>query len=197
MSTETDATTTPEGEGSTTSTTETTTFTQADVDRIVRERLARQKSQFADYEDLKTKATEYDKIAEAQKSELDKAQERAAKAEREAAEATERAQRVLTESSIVAAAAGKLADPSDAVALIDRSAIEYGENGAPTNVAALIDALVETKPHLAAGARKVASIDQGARGGASPVDASKLMTMGDADFMAALSDPNTAKALGG
>ena len=36
------------------------TFTQADVDRIVADRLARQRSQFADYETFKTKAAAYD-----------------------------------------------------------------------------------------------------------------------------------------
>lgn len=35
---------------------EQTTFTQADVDRIVRERVKRTKDQFADYDELKTKA---------------------------------------------------------------------------------------------------------------------------------------------
>jgi hypothetical protein len=33
-----------------------TTFTQADVDRIVRERVAREKAKYADYDDLKAKA---------------------------------------------------------------------------------------------------------------------------------------------
>lgn len=173
------------------------TFSQADVDRIVRERLARQKAQFSDYEDLKTKATEYDKIAETQKTELEKAQERAAQAEAQAKEAAERAQRVLTESAIVSAAAGKLADPSDAVALIDRSSIEYGEDGAPTNVAALVDSLIETKPHLAAGARRAPNIDQGARGGNTVIDESALMKMGDGEFLAALSNPSISKTLGG
>src|SRR5690242_287289 len=152
MSTETDGTTTEASEATTTTeaTTEApSTFSQADVDRIVRERLARQKAQFSDYDDLKTKATEYDKIAEAQKSELEKANERAAQAEAQAQAAAERAQRVLTEAAIATAAAGKLADPSDAIALIPRDAIEFGEDGAPTNVAALVDSLIETKPHLA------------------------------------------------
>lgn len=34
------------------------TFTQADVDRIVKERVTRERTKFADYEDLKTKAGE-------------------------------------------------------------------------------------------------------------------------------------------
>lgn len=165
-----------------------TSFSQADVDRIVQERLARQKAQFKDYEDLKTKAAEFDKIAESQKSELQKAQERAEAAEREKAEVQERAQRLLTDASLQAAAAGKLADPTD-VALIDRSAIEYGEDGKPTNVAALVDALIESKPHLAAqGQRKVVDVNSGAQGSTphAKLDDAALMGLSDADFLKAL-----------
>ena len=64
------------------------TFTQEDVDRIVKERLARAKSTPpADYEDLKKKAAEWDKAQEAAKSELERANERAAKAEKALADA--------------------------------------------------------------------------------------------------------------
>jgi hypothetical protein len=172
------------------------TFTpeqQAQVDRIVRDRLARQKAQFADYEDLKNKASEYDKIAESNKTELQKAQERAAQAERTAAEAQERAQRTLTEAAITAAATGKLADPTDALALVDRSAIEYGTDGTPTNIGELVASLVESKPHLAAGTRKAPPIDQGARGGSG--DVLDPAHMSDADFMAALRDPAKLAAI--
>ena len=55
------------------------TFTQAEVDAIVGERLGREKAKFADYEDLKNKAAEYDRQQEASKSELQKAQEKSAK----------------------------------------------------------------------------------------------------------------------
>ncbi len=48
-------------------------FTQADVDRIVAERLTRDRARFADYEDLKKKATELDKVKREQESETEKA----------------------------------------------------------------------------------------------------------------------------
>lgn len=38
-------------------------FTQADIDRIVTERLSRQQKQFADYDELKDKASKYDSMA--------------------------------------------------------------------------------------------------------------------------------------
>lgn len=49
------------------------TFTQADVDRIVTKRL----SDFADYDELKAKAAKFDEAEEANKSELQKAIDKA------------------------------------------------------------------------------------------------------------------------
>lgn len=55
------------------------TFTQAELDSIVGERLARERAKYTDYEDLKNKATEYDKQQEASKTELQKALEKSEK----------------------------------------------------------------------------------------------------------------------
>ena len=60
------------------------TFTQEQLDKIVEQRLARERSKFADYEELKAKA---DKLAErenADKSEVDRAREAAEAAKKEA-----------------------------------------------------------------------------------------------------------------
>jgi hypothetical protein len=66
------------------------TYTQADVNKAVQERLRRDREktaeQYADYEALKDKAAKYDELAEASKSELQKALERAELAERTARE---------------------------------------------------------------------------------------------------------------
>lgn len=48
------------------------TFTQADVDRLLADRLARERKKFAGYDDLKKKATEFDKLQDAQKTEVEK-----------------------------------------------------------------------------------------------------------------------------
>lgn len=76
-----------------TNTQETRTFTQDDVDRIVAERLSREKAKFADYEALKEKAAKFDKSEEDQKSELQKATEKAAELEAKLA-AREKADKV-------------------------------------------------------------------------------------------------------
>ena len=52
-------------------------FSQEQVDAIVRDRLAREREKYKDYNDLKSKAAEYDKQQEASKTELQKAQEQA------------------------------------------------------------------------------------------------------------------------
>lgn len=59
------------------------TFTQKELDSIVQERLQRERNKYADYEAYKEKAEKYDAAEEAQKSELQKANERATALEKE------------------------------------------------------------------------------------------------------------------
>ena len=51
------------------------TFTQAEMDAIIGERLARERSKYADYDEVKAKAAKFDEAEEASKSELQKAVE--------------------------------------------------------------------------------------------------------------------------
>ena len=51
------------------------TFTQAEMDAIIGERLKRDRAKYADYDELKAKAAKYDEAEEASKSELQKAVE--------------------------------------------------------------------------------------------------------------------------
>lgn len=53
------------------------TFTQAEMNAIIQERVARERGKYADYDDLKAKAAQYDEAQEASKSDLQKAVERA------------------------------------------------------------------------------------------------------------------------
>lgn len=59
------------------------TFSQEQVDAIVKDRLAREREKYKDCNDLKNKAAEYDKQQEANKTELQKTQERADALEKE------------------------------------------------------------------------------------------------------------------
>lgn len=146
------------------------TFTQADYDRAIKHRvgeaLNKQKAQFSDYDDLKKKAAEFDQIQEAQKTELQKAQDLAAQLEQQAKESTARAQEALLRSAVVAEAARKnVVDPDAAFALLDRSSLQFADDGTPTNVAEAMDSLLQTKTYLVGGSR--GSADLGARDGAT------------------------------
>lgn len=59
------------------------TFTQAELDKIVGERLGREREKYSDYETLKEKASKFEELEEANKSELQKATERATALENE------------------------------------------------------------------------------------------------------------------
>lgn len=53
------------------------TFTQAQLNEIVTDRLAKEKGKYADYDDLKAKAAQLDALREAEKTDLQKAQDAA------------------------------------------------------------------------------------------------------------------------
>lgn len=60
-------------------------LTQEEFNRQLDERVMRERAKYADYKDVKAKAAEYDKLAEANKSEIEKANDRVTKAEAEVA----------------------------------------------------------------------------------------------------------------
>lgn len=83
------------------------TFTQADVDRIVADRLKREQSKYSDYEDLKAKAVRFDEAEEKTKSESQRlaeanraAEERAHKAEIDACRMRVALRKGLTETQV-------------------------------------------------------------------------------------------------
>ena len=84
------------------------TFTQEEVNAIVAERLNRDRQKFADYETLKEKAGKFDEMQEANKTELQKATDKANALEQEltalkkAAEVQEIRQKVSTETGVPA-----------------------------------------------------------------------------------------------
>ena len=91
-----------------------------------------------------------------------------AEARREAlAQANER----ILRSEVKAAAAGKLADPADALRLLDLSAFEVDDDGTidEEEIADAIDALLTAKPYLSAqGGKRFQGTGDGARKGSKP-----------------------------
>ena len=63
--------------------TEQKTFTQAELDSILKDRLTRERAKYDGFEELKAKAAKYDELEEANKSELQKANDKAQALENE------------------------------------------------------------------------------------------------------------------
>ena len=59
------------------------TFTQEELDRVVADRIKRERAKYEGFEDFKAKAERLDEIEAANKTELEKAHEKAAKLEKE------------------------------------------------------------------------------------------------------------------
>ena len=146
-------------------TTETKTFTQEELDKIVADRIARERKKvekFADYEELKTKASEYEKALEekrlAELSAQERAEELAKKFETERNEFAKQldelksqAQREKIVNAFIKAAPG-VNIPTDridaALKLADLSAVTVGENGVE-GLEAVMGTLVEQYSFLA------------------------------------------------
>lgn len=128
---------------------DTRTFTQAELDRVVSDRLARERAKFGDYETLKAAKAELDQIKADNASELDKAVA-AARKEGETAAATRANQRLVAAEARALAAAAKFHDPRDAAQLVDLSKVKVGDDGEvdADAIKALIDQLATERPYL-------------------------------------------------
>lgn len=117
--------------------------TQADLDRIIAERLSRQKAQFADYGEAKAKAAEFDKLQEANQTESQRQAAEVAKWQTEAE--TWRGQAVAAR---IEALAADYADPSDAsTALAGRNYLDAGGQIDENAIRADLAEVLEKKPH--------------------------------------------------
>lgn len=101
---------------------------QADLDRILGARLAREREKFADYDTLKTKASEYDKALEAARTDQEKAVE-AARNEGRTEALTAANTRLLTAEARALAAEAKFAAPALVVRAIDLSDVKVNDDG--------------------------------------------------------------------
>ena len=130
------------------------TFSQADLDRVVAERLAREKAKFGDYEDLKRKAAEFDKGQQAQLSEQEKLKAELEAEKAKGSKATEAAnQRMMkAELKLQAAAQGV---PADRIAAVmkraDTAALNVGDDGEVAGAEEAIKACLKANPFLLAG----------------------------------------------
>lgn len=150
-------------------------FTQKELDATIRDRLARERGKYADYDDLKDKAQKYAEYEEAQKSELQKAQEAVEKANKAGEVALARANERLVKAEFIAAASKLLVQhPADAFALADRSAITVSEGGEVAGVEEAVKLLVENGRLPLMGKPKAPDLDGGAGSGERAGDSKPL-----------------------
>ena len=129
----------------------TKTFTQADLDNVVQERLARERKQFADYDDLKARAAKFDELENSKKDELTKAQEAVAAAERRATEAQANANSTLKRAAIMSAAAKHNAEDAGIIIqlLANSEEVKLDETGNIVGADEAVKKLLTEKPFLA------------------------------------------------
>lgn len=84
--------------------------TQAELNKVIADRIARERAKYADYSDLKDKAAKFDELDQASKTEQERLTERLAAAEARAAEIESRALRleVAAENNLTPAQAKRL-----------------------------------------------------------------------------------------
>lgn len=162
------------------------TFTQADVDRIVAERVARAKTEPpADYAQLQAAAKKLADIEAAQLTETERLTKALAEADAKATASDERARNALQRAAVVAAAqrAGAV-DPDAVVALLDRSAVTVADDGTVTGADDAVKALLAEKLYLVG--KPPTPTPGGADGGVrSQPPASDVDSMSMADYIAA------------
>lgn len=122
---------------------------QEEFNRIIGERVARERAKFADYDDLKAKAEEFDRAAEAARTEQEKAVEAARTEGKNEVLATANARLVNAEARALAADA-KFRNPTLAVRAIDLSTVKVGDDGAvdADAIKEQLKSLAEAEPYL-------------------------------------------------
>lgn len=174
-------------------------FSQAELDRIVKDRLDRERSKYADYDDNKKAAARLKEIEDAQKSELEKLQEQVTELQRKAQQTAGENKR-LKLTAMVAAIAGQLGavDPYDANFQTATQAVDPDGDGADDEIKKSIEALKSSRPYLfGRGGAQVAPFNP--EGGPVPEPKESDVRRRSRIFGGGVDiwDPKTAKAAGG
>lgn len=154
----------------------TVTMTQEELNALIIKEKGRVKSKYADYDDIKTKASEYETLLEekrlAELSEKERADELAKKYEADTQSLTAQLEALRKQAQdekirnafITVASSAGIAYIDDAIALADLSAVSIGEDGKVEGVDDVVKALVENKPFLVA-KKQTQPIGQATNGG--------------------------------
>lgn len=162
-------------------------FSQADVDRFIKERLERERSKYADYETLKTAADKLKQIEDANKTELEKANAAAAEtlkkledANKRAADAEAKAKTEALYRRVIglASSAGAI-DPQDANILAATSSIDPAAEKADDLIKDAIEAVKKNRPYLfkQGNNSQVSTFNPGTGGGAGETDRQRVQRL--------------------
>ena len=137
---------------------------QAQFDRIIQDRIKREREKYSDYADAKKKADEFDKLQEASRTDLEKAQNKAQELEEKATKAEQRAIQMAIRSAVINEASKQKAISPEAVyKLIDTDTLTVEEDGTVKGVSDVVTALLEANTFLV-GNGFTGSSDGGQRG---------------------------------
>lgn len=129
------------------------TFTQNEVDALIRHRLEERKSKYADYDELKAAAEKLKTIEDAQKSETQKLQERLASLEKQANEATTARNEAMIKASAIAELGKHV--PADRVSaaykLLDKTTLKLGDGDTVDGLTAAISTMLTENAFLKEG----------------------------------------------
>lgn len=156
---------------------------QADLDRVLGERLARERAKYADYNDLKTKAAEYDKALDAARSDQEKAVE-AAKNEGRTEALTTANTRLLSAEARALAAEAKFASPALAVRALDLSDVKVNDDGSvdADAIKTKLKELADTGAFVLETGEKPKPKPDRAQGGAAKTAGGKFAGLGGSDL---------------
>jgi hypothetical protein len=125
------------------------TFTQADLDKIVKERLQREREKYANFDELKAASDELAKIKESQLSETEKLTKKLAELETAKTQAETRTRETLIRSAVISEAAKlNFNDPEDAYRLIDVAGLQLSDTGKVEGAAEAVKLLAESRKYL-------------------------------------------------
>lgn len=179
------------------------TFTQDELDRIVQDRLARDRQARkaevpSDYAELKAKAEKFDAVEAEKLSELEKEQKARQEAEDRAAKREALANKKLIEAAVLAEATkAKAVKPEHMHKLIDSSSVAVGDDGQVTGVQEAVTAFLDANPEYVGKARVADPVDQGARGAApGQITRDELKSMSSEEIVKAQSEGRLNDLLG-
>lgn len=142
------------------------TFTQEQLNKIVEDRLRREKQTYLkEQKVLLEKAKKYDELEEQNKTELQKLQELAEAEKTRAAQAEERLRAQTLQNKILSVAADLHVIDVDVVQMaLEKQTFEVGDDGQPIGVEAAVKELLAAKPYLVGKQTSSGKVNGGYRG---------------------------------